>query len=102
MRSKQAPREKRRRPSPDALIWPRDLAGRCARTTAIGSRRLLVENHTGILELTDSRVRLGTGCGAITVVGSGLSLCDVRGNALIVRGEIRSVELPPEGGDEPT
>ena len=52
----------RTRPNPPgALEWPRDLAGGCARATAIGANRLLVENYTGILELTDTRVRLNTG-----------------------------------------
>ena len=36
---------------PGALLWPEDLMGRCARVTAIGSGRLLIENHTGLLEL---------------------------------------------------
>lgn len=91
-----------RRVRPDALVWPRDLSGACARVTAIGSDRLLVENHTGILELTDSRVRLCTGAGPICVTGRGLSLCQARPGALIVKGQIQRVELPCEGGDAPT
>lgn len=87
------------RPS-DALLWPRDLAGRCARVTAIGSSRLLVENHTGILEVSETRVRLDTGCGPVTVTGRGLTLSDARRCALIIRGELERVELPCErGGD---
>ena len=81
-----------RRVRPDALVWPRDLSG----------DRLLVENHTGILELTDSRVRLCTGAGPICVSGRGLSLCQARPGALIVKGQIQRVELPCEGGDAPT
>ena len=85
---------------PDALEWPRDLAGRCARATAIGSNRLLVENYTSILELTDTRVRLATGTGPITVTGRGLTLCDARRGALIIRGELQQVDLPCPGGDD--
>ena len=85
----------------NALQWTRDLSGRCARTVAIGSHRLLVENHTGILELTEACVRLNTGCGPITVTGSRLSLCEARRGALIVLGDIRSVSLPPEEGGRP-
>lgn len=84
----------------DALLWTRDITGGCARVTAIGASRLLVENHTGILEVSEARVRLDTGCGPITVTGRGLTLQDVRRCALIVRGEIRRVELPcGRGGD---
>lgn len=91
-------RRRAKPPQPDALTWPRDLSGQCARATAIGSSCLLVENHTRILSLSDACVKLGTGQGAITVTGQGLSLCEVRPGALMVKGAIAQVELPPEGG----
>ena len=92
----------RTRPAqPGALEWPRDLAGGCARATAIGANRLLVENYTGILELTDTRVRLATGQGPMTVTGRGLALCEARRGALIVKGALQRVDLPCEGGDVP-
>lgn len=91
-----------RAPRPDALIWPRDLAGRCARVTAIGSDRLLVENHTRILELTDARIRLATGGGALCVTGRGLSIREVRPGALIISGALERLDLPCEGGSEPS
>ena len=49
--------------SPPALEWVEDAAGQCARATVIGSRSLLVENHTGILAFSATRVRLDTGAG---------------------------------------
>ena len=94
-------RRSRRPKPPDALAWAGDLLGHCARLTALGSRRMLVENHTGILELSEDCIRLSTGCGPITIAGRGLSLADVRRDALIVRGEIERVDLPPEGGGLP-
>ena len=97
-----APVRKRRAPrTPGAMEWAEDLSGQCARVTAVGSRSLLVENHTGILEFTDARVRLGTRRGTLCVIGSGLTLCDVRPDALIVRGRVQRVELPCQGGDAP-
>lgn len=90
------PKTKRR---PDALLWPEDLLGRCARVTVIGSSRLLVENHTGLLELTPTRIRLNTGCGPVAISGEGLALCDARPRAAIVSGRIRGIDLPDDGGD---
>ena len=89
------------RPVLPALEWLEDVTGRCARATAIGSRSLLVENHTGILAFSPRQVRLGSGRGDICVTGENLWLCDVRPGALIVRGEIHRVDLPCEGGDTP-
>lgn len=82
------------RPAPPALEWLSDLSGRTARITSIGGRALLVENHCGILEFTDERVSLATRCGTIDVEGSDLTLTDVRRDALVIRGEIRHVNLP--------
>lgn len=93
------PRRPRR--SLPALEWVEDAAGQCARATAIGSRSLLVENHTGILCFTRDCVRLNTARGPLCVTGTGLSLSDVRPGALIVRGSISRVELPCAGGDAP-
>ena len=96
-----ARRHRSRRQAPPALEWVEDAAGQCARATVVGSRSLLVENHTGILDFTAERVRLGTARGPLCVTGSGLTLRDVRPGALIVRGSIARVELPCAGGDAP-
>lgn len=85
------------RPSVPALEWVSDVSGRAVRATAVGSRRILIENHTGIRDFSDTAVTLSTANGALCVRGNGLTLCEVRRNALIVRGEIRQVELPGEG-----
>ena len=77
-----------------ALEWLSDLSGRTARITSIGAHALLVENHCGILEFTQERISLATRCGAIAVEGSGLSLSEGRRDALVIRGEIRHVDLP--------
>lgn len=77
-----------------ALEWISDLSGKTARITSIGSHSVLVENHCGIREFTQERICLATRCGMICVEGSGLSLTEVRRDALVVRGEIRHVGLP--------
>lgn len=79
---------------PPALEWMCDLSGRTARVTSIGSRALLVENHRGIAEFGEERIVLATGCGNLTVEGEGLRLSDVRRDALIIRGDVRHVQLP--------
>ena len=85
-------------PGVPALEWLSEVSGRAARATAIGSRRILIENHTGIQDFTDEQVRLSTAAGPLCVHGRGLTLCEVRENALIVHGCIRQVDLPEDGG----
>lgn len=85
-------------PGISALEWFSELSGRAVRATAVGSRRLLIENHTGIRDFTEETVRLSTAAGSMCVHGQNLTLCEVRKNALIVHGCIRQVELPEDGG----
>lgn len=98
----QSPRPPRRnRAYPPALAWAEDMAGRCPRLTAVGSHSLLVENHTGIAAFTESRIVLNSRAGAVCCLGSGLSLSCARAGAVIIRGDIRRIELPCRGGDTP-
>ena len=91
---------KARRGAP-ALDWICDLSGKTARITSIGNRSLLVENHCGILEFTAEQITLATRCGSVVVVGDGLSLSQVRRDALVIDGNIRDVKLPcPEADHE--
>lgn len=99
-RSATKPRRPKRHSLP-ALEWVEDASGRCARATVVGSRSLLVENHTGILSFTDRAVRLDTARGPLCVTGSDLKLQDVRPGALVVCGSIERVDLPCTGGDAP-
>ena len=85
-------------PAVPALEWLSDISGRAARATAIGSRRILIENHTGIQDFSDEPVRLSTAAGPLCIHGRNLTLCEVRANALIVHGCIRQVDLPEDGG----
>lgn len=94
---------KRKRRSSPALTWLEDVSGRSARITSLGRDALLVENHRGIRSFSEEEIHLDTLCGGICVHGDGLRLCQVRPGALIIRGGIRQVHLPCEGGraDEP-
>jgi len=94
------PRPGRRvRHSLPALEWVQEASGRCIRVTAIGNRSLLVENHTGIQCFSGECIRLGSAGGELCIHGNGLTLRDVRADALIVRGDIQRLELPCEGRD---
>ena len=83
-----------RRPVLAALALPEDAAGGAVRLIALGSTRLLVENHRGLAEVTAGRVRLATPDGLLVVSGEGLKLADVRPGALCITGFIREIGLP--------
>lgn len=77
-----------------ALEWLTDASGLKARVTLLGNSRAMVENHTGILEFTEGVIRLKTRGGTLRFEGSGLTLTEVRPDALTVRGAIDRIILP--------
>ena len=94
------PPKKHRISSAPALEWICDLSGKTARITSIGNRQLLVENHCGIRRYSESSILLATRCGCVEVTGSALSLCEVRRDALVIRGSIGDIKLPGMEADD--
>lgn len=56
-------------------------------------RSVCIENHGGILEYTDSAVKVAVKRGAITVYGDGLTIARMTRRIIEIRGCIRSLEL---------
>lgn len=80
---------------PTALTWVDSAL--LPRATLEGRSRVLIENHTGIVEFTDEKLRLSSKLGEIYVAGFSLSLAQVREKCLIVEGRIDSVAMPDGG-----
>ena len=78
--------------TPKQLSWAENTA-RETRVTAVGGARALVENHLGLLDYAPERVRVRCRRGAACVCGQGLTLREVRKDAMIVTGLIGKVEL---------
>ena len=68
-----------------SLGLPEDSTGDCARVTLVGQSAALVEGQHGVIELTESRVRLRTGRGVLTVLGEGLRLRELSVDAALIR-----------------
>lgn len=71
---------------------PAETAG-IVKVTLYGRRRMLVENHRGILEYAHDRIEIGGGNIRLRIIGEGLELCAMDRDALLVTGLIVSVEM---------
>ena len=60
--------------------------------TAVGRRRLLIENHRGIELYSDVCLRLWAAEGRFAVYGDGLRIRTMGGGMVAVEGNIRSME----------
>ena len=67
---------------------PEDAVLGTARVTMLGKGIARNDNHCGLVELTDERIRLRTRDGMITLTGKGLSLRLLTSDTAQVEGEI--------------
>lgn len=63
-----------------------------------GFRRVLIENHRGIIGYSREQIRVRVSRGAIVVRGNGLSLTHMSRDVLVVTGSIACVDLNQEVG----
>jgi len=75
-----------------ALDIPKDLLFDLPRVTMIGNVQLYVENHIGLLEFSDSRIRLHTKSGDIYVYGNNLIIRSVMFREILIEGTIDNVK----------
>ena len=66
----------------------------------IGSQRVLIENHLGLLDYEQEKVVIRTHFGEIQIRGNGLHLKYMHKDRLIVMGKIMAVYLETEDENE--
>lgn len=59
----------------------------------LGDRRVLIEHHHGITEYSRQRIQARVKYGILCICGSGLELCKMTGNQLVILGRIDSLTL---------
>ncbi|MDD7445948.1 MAG: YabP/YqfC family sporulation protein [Clostridiales bacterium] len=72
---------------------PEDVMLGMPRMVLCGGRRMLMENHQGIVEYGPERLRVKTAAGVVIVEGEDLTLASLGETDLMVTGEIRRIEL---------
>ena len=58
-----------------------------------GEKRLLVENHHGVVSYGDKQIRIAVKFGNLAVSGSGLKICFMSKQQLVVSGRIDTLQL---------
>lgn len=71
------------------LEIPKDAVYDVPRITLVGGLQVLIENHKGIIEFTDSRIRLAHTGGEMHVVGKRLTIRNIQPNEILIEGEIK-------------
>lgn len=72
---------------------PGEVVAGMPRITVTGCRRVLVENHKGILEYGSEEIHINGGRMVLKLHGSGMELCSMNNTELLVTGRIKGMEF---------
>lgn len=76
----------------DAWGVPKDVVMNIPRLTISGDREIYIENHKGILEYTDTEIRVSTAMGIVRICGENLIIDRIRLEDLLISGSFSGVE----------
>ena len=76
----------------DRLELPEDIVFSSAKLTVIAGRKMLVENHRGVLEYGTERIVVACNRGKIVLNGCGLSIEAMNKNELLICGKLACVD----------
>ena len=76
----------------EKLQMPEEALLGAAKLTVTAGRRVLIENHRGILEYGTETITVRAGSGQIGIIGNGLRLLAMSGKELLIGGNVQSIE----------
>ncbi len=82
------------------LDLPEDVVAGTPKVELTGFSRLSVEQHQGVQEYTSEAVTVSLPMGRMRITGNRLSITLMNRAFLVVTGELRGIELIPEGGHD--
>jgi sporulation protein YqfC len=77
----------------DILDLPEEVVAGMPRITVTGCKRVMVENHRGILEYGDREIQINGGRMVLTLRGENLELRSLNTTELLVTGRLTGMEF---------
>lgn len=77
----------------EILELPKDIMLDLPKITLIGNLQLYIENHKGIIEYGNLRIRINTNAGILRVLGKNMVIKNIVTEEIIIVGEIESLEF---------
>ena len=76
----------------DAWGVPKDVIMNIPRMTISGDKEIYIEHHKGIMEYTDTEIRVSTAMGTVRVKGTKLVIERIRIEDLLISGTFTRIE----------
>lgn len=77
----------------EMLELPKEIVLNIPKITIVGNGDMIIENYKGIIEYSDTRIRINTGIGTIRMNGSRLVIREITSEDIIISGEIQALEF---------
>ena len=77
----------------ESLGLPIDLALDLPRVIVVGSEQVIILNHRGLIQYSETRLVAGVGGGQVIVDGEDLEIQEIGPEDMAVKGLIRSVHM---------
>jgi sporulation protein YqfC len=77
----------------ELLELPKDIILDLPRITMIGNLQIYIENHKGILEYSNQRIRIHTKNGTLRIIGKNLQIKTIITEEMIITGMIDQIEF---------
>lgn len=77
----------------DAMELPKETALSLPKIIVLAGKEATVENHKGVIELSQEKIRLYTAGGILCIEGKGLDVGEITDEDITVLGEINKIEF---------
>lgn len=75
------------------LDFPKDVLLNLPKITLIGNTQLTVENHKGIIEYIQNKIRINSTIGIIRITGKNMIINSVMTEVIVITGEIDTIDI---------
>ncbi|MEF9951686.1 MAG: sporulation protein YqfC [Clostridium sp.] len=76
----------------DKLSLPKDIVLNMPIIRMVGNKELVIDNHRGILEYTDIRVKIKSEIGVLSIWGKNFKIKDINEESIFILGTIDGIE----------
>lgn len=77
----------------DALELPKEITLNLPKVTMVGSTQIRIENHKGIIEYSESKIRINSKIGVIIITGKNLFIRNIIKEEVVLEGKLESVQI---------
>lgn len=82
----------------EAVDLPKELLPGMPLIEVSGCGQVMIENHCGVTEYTDSCIRVRVSFGTVSIYGSALRIARMKRKQLVVLGTLNGLELERRSG----